>query len=78
VYLGHWNQQQVILIAALLMPVNTLVTASLMLLQLSFLHSPFFEAEKRAEHPNPQQAYLAAWLWPKQSHRKLHEMNTQN
>ncbi len=35
VYLGQWNLQQVILIPALLMPINTLITASLILLQLS-------------------------------------------
>jgi hypothetical protein len=31
------------------------------------LHSPFFEAQK-GWAPYPQQAYLAAWLWPEQSH----------
>jgi hypothetical protein len=31
------------------------------------LHSPFFESEK-GWAPYPQQAYLAAWLWPEQSH----------
>lgn len=71
VYLGRWNQQ-VILIAALLMPINTLITASLILLQLSPCTRPSLRL-RRAEHPNPQQAYLAAWLWSKQSHAKLHE-----
>ncbi len=77
VYLGHRNQQQLILIAALLMPINTLITASLILLQWSPCTRPSLRL-RRAEHPNSQQAYLAAWLWPKQSHTKLHQINTKN
>jgi len=77
VCLGHWNQQQVILIAALLMSISTLITASLILLQLSPCTRPLLTL-RSAEHPNPQQEYLAAWLWPEQSHTKLHEMNTEN